>query len=105
MAATSHPFNSPPTASSRTLPNHVIVKRERGDAVHGVKAAPTPCASALDLDDRVIISDVRETVISVNNIGEDDLGLGGCHHLHEEDCVFFFGSNKPSLTNSKLINL
>ena len=74
MAATSHPLNTSPTASSRALPKHVIVKRERGDA-HGqcAKGVPTACATAIDLDDRVIISDVRETVISVNNLGMKDL--------------------------------
>ena len=69
MAATSHPLNtSPPSATTRSLPNHhVIVKKERGDA-HGTKNV---YASAIDLDDRVIISDVRETVISVNSHGKD----------------------------------
>ena len=78
MAATSHPITNSPSATKRALPNHVVVKRERGD-VHGHRGVlpnhttttttTTTTATIADLDDRVIISDVKETVISVNNLG------------------------------------
>ena len=69
------PITNSPSATKRALPNHVVVKRERGD-VHGHRGVlpnhtttTTTTAAIADLDDRVIISDVKETVISVNNLG------------------------------------
>ena len=69
MAATSHLLSS--SVSPRALPNHVIVKRERGD-IHGVSRAISIVSTTTtnDLDDRVIITDVKETVISINNSGK-----------------------------------
>ena len=77
MAATSHPITNSPSATKRALPNHVVVKRERGDVYghrgvlpnHTNTTTTTTTATIADLDDRVIISDVKETVISVNNLG------------------------------------